>query len=305
MNEEKVEEMIRNVITKKNFVIAFVLIVGFIVANAALYIVQEGHIGIVKRFGEAIEQVDPGVHVKMPFVDVIVPIEVRTRKNQERMLSSTFEQMPITAHVSVNWTVNKSAAIDLYRKYGGLEQFENRILDPKFGSVTKSVLPHYKAEKLIQDRSAAITKIQEQLKIAMQDFDLIIDSVQIENIVLPPKYIASIEAKQTAKNNADAENHKLAQQALKAQQQVNTANAQRDSDKAIADGQAYSVEVAANAEAKAIEVKGAAEAKAITAKAKALKNNPLIIELTEAQRWNGSYLTTGLGDGAKPLVMIK
>ena len=42
--------------------------------------------------------------------------------------------MPGTVYVSVNWTVDKESALELYRQYGGLGQFEQRILDPRFRS---------------------------------------------------------------------------------------------------------------------------------------------------------------------------
>ena len=96
-----------------------------------LFIVPEGHVAVVKRFGEATHQVEPGLHWKVPFVDTITEIEVRTRRAQEELASATDEQMPVRASVSVNWTVNKSLAIDLFRQYGGLDQFENRILEPR------------------------------------------------------------------------------------------------------------------------------------------------------------------------------
>ena len=300
-----IKQIVESNFTKKNFIIAVMVLFLLITTDSAIYTVDEGHVGIVKRFGEAVSQSDPGIHLKMPFVDSVIEVEVRTRISKESMKSATSEQMPITAMVSVNWTITKTSALAMYKKYGGLDQFENRILDPKLRSVSKSILPKYDAEKLIRDRSDAITKIDELLKDELKDFDILISSVQIENIILPPKYIASIEAKQTAKNNSAAEEHRLAQQALKAKQEINTAEAKRDSDKARADGKAYATKVNSIADAEATKVKGLAEAEAITAKAKALGSNKLIIELTEAQRWNGSYLTTGLGEGSRPLVMVK
>ena len=85
--------------------------VGVIIAAVnSVYTVNEGHIGIVKRFSEAKEQVNPGLHFKVPFIDSVEEIEVRTRKNEEKMASSTKEQMPVTISVSVNWTVDKTAA---------------------------------------------------------------------------------------------------------------------------------------------------------------------------------------------------
>lgn len=270
---------------------------GFVVTIlmfSSVYTVNEGHIGIVKRFSEAKTQVNPGLHFKVPFIDSVEEIEVRTRKNEEKMASSTREQMPVTLVVSVNWTVDKSAALDLFRQYGGLPQFEARILDPRFRSATKDVIPKYDAEQLIQDRASAIQAIEVSFIEEMASFPVSVDNIQIENIVLPMKYLTSVETKQTEKNLAAAEKHKLARQNLEAQRAVNTA-------KAKADG----IELVAIAEAKAIKIKGLAEAEAITAKAKALGNNPLIVKLTEAQNWDGKLPATMLGGDNMPILDMR
>jgi regulator of protease activity HflC (stomatin/prohibitin superfamily) len=269
-------------------------VVAVIILFSSVYTVNEGHIGIVKRFSEAKEQVNPGLHFKVPFIDSVEEIEVRTRKNEEKMASSTKEQMPVTIIVSVNWTVDKTAALELFRQYGGLTQFENRILDPRFRSATKDVIPRYDAERLIQDRASAIQAIEANFIEEMKDFPVTVDNIQIENIQLPAKYLTSIETKQTEKNLADAEKHKLARQNLEAQRDVNTS-------KAKADG----IKLVAIAEAESIRIKGLAEAEAITAKAKALGNNPLIVKLTEAQNWDGKLPATILGSSNMPILDMR
>ena len=272
----------------------FPILVLIIAMFQSFYTVSEGHVGVVKRFGEAKHQENPGLHFKIPFIETVETIEVRTRKNAEKMASSTKEQMPVTVEVSVNWTVNKEAALDLFKKYGGLTQFEQRILDPRFRSATKDTIPQFEAEQLIQDRASAIQGIERRLAEEMADFPVIVDNIQIENIGLPQKYINSIEIKQTEKNLAAAEEHKLERQRLEALRAVNTA-----------DAKAKGILKVAEAEAQAILLKGTAEAKAIEAKAKALNNNPLVVKLTEAQTWDGKLPSTMLGNGAMPIMDMR
>ncbi len=269
-------------------------LLGLSVIFSSVYTVEEGHVGIVKRFGEAKYQENPGLHFKLPFIDSVEPIEVRTRKNAEKMASSTQEQMPVTVEVSVNWTADKEAALDLFRKYGGLTQFEQRILDPRFRSATKDTIPKYEAEQLIQDRALAIQGIEQRLIEEMAGFPVVVDNIQIENIELPAKYIQSIEIKQTEKNLAAAEEHKLERQRLEALREVNTA-----------DAKAQGIIKVAEAEAKAIVLKGEAEATAIEAKAKALRDNPLIVSLTEAQNWDGKLPSTIMGEGSLPILDMR
>lgn len=290
----------------KHILSAVVAVLTLLLISGSLFTVDEGNVGIVKRFGEATSQYDAGLHTKVPFIDTVVPVEVRTRKNVEKLRAATHEQMPVTAEVSVNWTVNRDSALDLYKKYGSLSQFEARILDPKLRSATKDAIARFKAEELIQNRSKVIGKIEELLAVEMVDYSTVkLDSINIEDVALPAKYIQSIETKQTEKNLAAAEEHKLARQKLEAQRDVNTANAQRDAAKAKADGNAYAVTVEAKAEAEAIRIKGDAEASAIQAKAKAIAENATLVEYMRAQRWDGKMPTTVMGDSAGVLMDLR
>jgi regulator of protease activity HflC (stomatin/prohibitin superfamily) len=282
--------------------IAVAIIIGI---WSAFYTIDEGHVGIVKRFGEATTQVNPGLHTKVPFADTIEELEIRTRKNTENMKASTFEQMPVQAEVSVNWTVNRIEAFELYKGYGGLDQFENRILDPRLRSATKDALARFKAEQIIQNRGQVIQKIEETLLTAMSDFPVKLDSVQIENLILPQKYLQSIETKQTEKNLAAAEMHRLERQKLEAQREVNTAEAKRDAEKARADGSAYAIITEATAEAKAIKLKGLAEAEAIQKKAAAIKSSSVLVDYVKAQQWDGRLPTTVMGSGQDILWNMK
>lgn len=279
---------------KKGLIIPVIVVIGLLI-NGTIFTVDEGHVGIVKRFGKAISQEEPGIHLKVPMMDRVVEMEVRTRKNVETMNAATAEQMPVKVVTAVNWTVSKSAAIELYKQYGGLDQFEQRILDPRLRSASKAGLAEYKAEKIIQNRNEAIRRIEELLKDETAGLPIELGDVQLENVELPKKYIQSIETKQTELNLAAAEKHKLERQNLEAMREVNTANARRDATKAKADGEAYKIRAEAEAQAYAITEKGQAEASAIKAKADAIANNKTLVEYMRAQQWDGKMPTTIMG----------
>ncbi len=289
----------------KNIKIGGVLVFALFIVWMVFYTIDEGHVGIVKRFGEATTQVNPGLHLKVPFADSVEELEIRTRKNAEALKASTFEQMPVQAEVSVNWTVIRSEAFELYKNYGGLDQFENRILDPRLRSAAKDALARFKAEEIVQNRGKVIQRIEETLLETMAEFPVKLDSAQIENLVLPAKYLQSIETKQTEKNLAAAEKHRLERQKLEAQREVNTAEAKRDAEKARADGSAYAITTEAKAEAEAIRMKGLAEAEAIKKKAEAIKTSKVLVEYVKAQQWDGKMPTTVMGQGQDILWNMK
>ena len=292
---------------KSSKLIILSIIVVFIVlfSLGSFVVVPEGHVGIIKMFGRADKQLNPGLSFKFPIIQSVEEIEVRQKRNVEELSSATSEQLPIRATVSINWTANKDSALDLYVKYGGIPQFEERILDPKLRSVSKTAIAKFSAEQLIKDRNLAVNEIQTLMVEALADFPIVVDSPQIENIDLPPRYLEAVEAKMTAFEAAKRAEFELTKQKTEAQKAVNTAEAERDAEKARADGLAYKRLKEAEAEAKAIEAIGKAEAEAIRQMAEALKQNPNVADYIRAKTWNGQMPSTVMGSGSNVLWQMK
>jgi len=275
----------------------------FIILMGSIYTVEEGHVGIVKRFNEAVSQVDPGIHLKIPFADSIVQIETRTRKYKIELSASTTGksedgkselQMPSRVTISANWNIPKSRALEVYKLYGGLEQYEDRILDPKVTRSVKQVFPHYDIESIISDRETVRNEIEVALIDALSENIVSMTAINIENVQFNSKIAAAVTKKQVAKLQLQEQRDILAKQDLKAQETTNVASAE-----------AAGIALISIEKAAAIEREGLAEAKAIKAKAKALGNNPLIVKLTEAQNWDGKLPLTVMGNGAMPIMDMR
>lgn len=274
--------------------VAILGLVGAATVFDGFFITQEGNTSIVKSFGKADREVEPGFHFKVPFTDSVVDLDIRERKSGGPMQISTSEQMPADAIITANWSIKKGAGLGLYKDYGSLEQFEDKVLEPKLLEAAKQGAAKYTAEEQMTKRDLVTMTIYEAFMQKVSYLPIDISAVQIEGIEFPKDYLSSIANKQTQKNNAEAEKFVLEKQNLTARQRENTAQAD-----------ANAVLMIAKAQAESTELQGAAEAKAIEAKGKALSGNPLLIELTKAQTWNGSYITTSIGSGVTPIVDIR
>ena len=261
---------------------------------ASMFIITEGHVGVIKRWGKAVDQVGPGFHMKVPIADSVEKIEVRQRKNVEELAAATQNQLPIQAAVSINWTVNKESAMDLFIRYGGLQQFENRILDPKLRSAAKAALSKFPADQLIRNRELAVAAIMEGMVAQLEGFPVTVNSPQLENIVLPPTYAEAVLQKEQARENAEREKHNLERQRLEALQAVNSAEADAQAKRLGADAEAYRTITEAKAEAQAIELVN-----------QQLARSPAYIDLVRAKSWNGILPTTVLSESVSPLLAIK
>ena len=275
-------------------VLGVVAFFSLIVVFLSWYIVPEGHVAILKHTGRAVSQQDPGLHWKIPFLQTVETTDVRQRKTVESLSAATRNQLPTTAEVSVNWTVDKEAAMELYIQYGGLTQFETRVLNPKLRSSAKQSIAHFPADEIIRNRQAVVAEIRAAMVEVLAPFPITINDAQLEDITLPERYLEAVQAKEEARELAERERHTLAQQELQAQQKVNTANAERDAAIARADGVAYKIKKEAEAEAEAIRLINAE-----------LLSSPTYVDLVKAKRWNGVLPQTLLGGGEDILLSVR
>ena len=268
-------------------------IVAVILLVMTVYTIPEGHVGVVKQWGKAVYQVGPGINLKVPVMHKVEVIEVRQKKNVEDLTASSMDQLPLTATTSINWTVNKESAMDLFIQYGGLRQFETRILDPKLRSASKAALAKFSAHELIRDRQKAVDEIMIRMVEEMENFPVVVNSPQLENLVLPENYLAAVESKEVARQDAVREEHRLEQQRLEALREVNTAEAYSQSKRLRADAEAYRVITEATAEAEAVKLIN-----------EQLARSPNYIELVKAKAWDGKLPITLLGGDTVPMVKI-
>ena len=272
---------------------AVIALFALIAIFSTFYTVSEGHVGVVKRFGKAIDQSGPGFHVKIMFIDSVTDFDVRQRKTVESLQAATQDQLPITAEVSINWTVDRPAVIDMYRQYGDLAQFEGRILDPKLRSATKAALSRFPANELIKERQTVVAEIMETMTQELEGFPIEVNSPQLENITLPERYVEAVEQKETAREGAEKEKHVLEQQRLQALQAVNSAQADAEAKKLAADAEAYRVITEAKSEAEAIELIN-----------KQLAKSPRYVDFVVAKTWDGKLPNIMMGEGAVPLLQL-
>ncbi|MEM8976211.1 MAG: SPFH domain-containing protein, partial [Pseudomonadota bacterium] len=89
-----------------------------------IYRIDAGHVGIVKRFGNVIDVVDPGLHVKVPYADTVEEMEVRERAFTMKMEAASQDPLELPVTVTVNWLVKRNHVEELYIQFGSLVQFE-------------------------------------------------------------------------------------------------------------------------------------------------------------------------------------
>lgn len=273
-------------------VFCLAVVVGLLFA--ALYQVDQGERGVVLRNGALVSTADPGMGIKMPFLDKVVKVSVQSRSiRYEDIEAYSKDQQPADLVLSVIYRIPPDQVGEVYEKYGSEDGLISRLLERKLLEESKSIFGQFNAATSIQERARLNQEISRAVRESV-DGPVIIDSIQVENIDFSDAYESSIEQRMLA----EVEVQKLRQNADREKVQAEIVVTQ-------AKARADAIREQAQAEADAIKLRGEAEAAAITARAKALADNPSLVELVKAEKWDGKLPASMVPGSAVPFVNIK
>jgi regulator of protease activity HflC (stomatin/prohibitin superfamily) len=262
----------------------FVGLIVLFVLGGSFYTVDQGERGVILRNGAVVGTAEPGLGFKLPIVDSVREINVQTQARvYEKVMVYSRDQQNAGLQVSVNYRLASDKVEQIYSEFGGQDGIVSRLLDRQVPEEVKNVFGRFNAVTAIQERARLSTEVQTAIQKAVTTPLLIVESVQIENIDFSDAYEQSIEQRMLA----EVEVQKVQQ------------NAQREK------VQAEIAVIQAKAEADAVKLKGDAEAHAINARGKALRDNPSLVELVQAEKWNGVLPTTMVPGQTVPFINVK
>ena len=258
------------------------------------YTIDQGERGVLLRNGAVIGTAEPGLGFKVPLIDGVVKISTQSQAQiYTDVLTYSRDQQTAAISFSVNFRLPADRVTTIYSDFGGQEGILSRLLDRQALEEVKNVFGRFNAVTAIQERARLNLEVQEAIAAAVRG-PILIESVQIENIDFSDVYENSIEQRMLA----EVEVQKVRQNAEreKVQAEIAVIQAQAEADAQVA---------RAKAEAEATRLRGDAEADAIKARGEALRDNPTLIELTQAERWNGVLPTTMVPSSAVPFIDVK
>lgn len=257
----------------------------------SVYTVDQGERGVILRNGAVIGTAEPGLSWKIPIIDSINFITVQSKvREYEAVAAYSKDQQTAIMKMSVSYTLPADQIGMIYSEYGGEEGIVSRLLDRQVSKSLEEVFGRFNAVTAIQDRARLGIEVQQAIQKAVIG-PINIGSIQIENIDFSTVYEASIEARMLEEVNVQ----KMMQTEAREKIQANIAVIQA---KAIAEARVAQAE----AEATATRLNGDAQADAIKAKGAALSDNPNLIALTQAERWDGKLPTTMIPGSTIPFM---
>jgi regulator of protease activity HflC (stomatin/prohibitin superfamily) len=283
------------------------LVIAVIIAAGSWYTVDQTERGVRLRYGAVIGTAQPGLGFKVPLMDTVEKVSVKTTTfTWDKMNSYSYDQQPADLKISVTLRASPEKVADLYAKFGALQTAVNQVVSPVVNQQVKVVFGRYTAVKAIQERGQLNSAIKDAITSTLKDDPMIIiESVQLENIEFSQTYLHSIEQRMLAEVEVQKLQQNAEREKVQAQTTVTQATAKANAVRAEAQANAEATRLNGEAKASNIKITGEAEAAAIEARGKALGNNPNLVTLVQAERWNGVLPTTMVPGSSVPFVSVK
>jgi membrane protease subunit HflC len=166
-------------------IIAVVAVALLIAAYTSLFTVYQTHQALVVRLGNPVHiYTDPGLHVKIPFIDNVIHVDKRIldlenpaqeliAADQKRLVVDAFARYKITD------------ALKFYQAVSDINQANSRLAT-LLNSALRRVLGESSFETVVRDeRSQLMGRIREQLNREAANFGISVIDVRIRRVDLP------------------------------------------------------------------------------------------------------------------------
>ena len=230
----------------------FASIIGIVLISASLILgsfttIPAGSRGVVIRFSAVTGTIlQEGLRTKLPFLDSVVVMSVRTQKYETGSSAITKDLQDVSTTIALNWKLDPGMAAEVYRTLG--LEFIERIAAPAIQETIKQITAQYNAEDLILKREAVKNAITESLESRLRGRGIITELVSITNFQFSDTFTAAIEAKVAAEQAVLEATNKLQRVIVEAQQREAEAEGEAAARIAKANGEAEYIRVVTDAQ---------------------------------------------------------
>ena len=208
-------------------------IVALLIMFNSFSTIGAGERGVVfSRFGGIQDRIlNEGIQFKIPFVEDIILMDVKTQKTETSTTASTKDLQNVSSTIALNYHIDPDMVNIIYQEIGIF--FKTRIIDPSIQESVKAVAAAFTAEELITKRQEVRDEIKRTLTERMSAFNVLVDEFNIIDFSFSSTFNNAIEAKQTAEQAALKAARDLDRIKIEAEQKIATAQAEAEAQRLV------------------------------------------------------------------------
>lgn len=284
-------EMFKNFGKKAGLIYAAIIIALVFVLAKPFVIINSGELGLIKVLGKYEETpLYPGFHLIIPIIQKVDVVDTKVRlmhysaaedvgtfdsgirvNNAINILDS--RGLPVSIDLTVQYRLLPDGAPSTIANWG--LSWEEKIINPVVRDIVRSVVGSFTAEELPVKRNEIANLIELGIREKIESLTnkpVELQSVQLREIILPPKIKEQIERVQIANQEAERTRYEVERAKQEAQKVA-----------ALAEGEAQAKRIAAQGQADAILIEAKAQSESNILISRSLTRDLLQLEQVKVQ----------------------
>lgn len=204
-------------------VLILIAIISSLPVVGAWTTVSAGYVGVVTRLGAVNRVANPGLVIKIPFIEQVYKMETRTQLEQVDAQSASKDLQQVQATIALNFHLRGQNAVDVYQNIG--VEYKERIIGPAMQEAFKAATAQFTASDLIGKREAVKNQTFQELKDRLEKYNIVVDDFNTVNFKFSDEFDVAIEQKTVAQQNKEKAQIEAETALIKAQGQVNAQRA--------------------------------------------------------------------------------
>jgi regulator of protease activity HflC (stomatin/prohibitin superfamily) len=199
----------RTVFNPFSLILPVLLIVVVLVLLLQLgYVVRQQHVALIERLGRFHGFAGPGFHFRVPFVDRIYQIDLKTEDEHMTFDAKTSDNVTIELDVSIQYHVDSSNMDQrensgVYKSYYMLQDPVSQMQD-YLADALRSQIPNRSLDEVFSEKDAIAHAIDEVVAHKMLEYGYVLVTTLITRIKLPAEVQESMNHIIASKNNLES-----------------------------------------------------------------------------------------------------
>jgi len=219
--------------------VAISVVVAVLLSISGCAQVPAGYMGVQTKWSKVDKIVGEGLHWYEPVSRTIIPVNCQMQKEEHRCEAASNDLQTVTTVVALNYYIDPTKVENFYTQYGYTHitidgvatwTYVLKLIVPRIEEVVKKVTAEYKAPELVTHRGKVKNKIEEELRISLLPFGIVVDvgGVSLTDFSFSEAYDAAIEEKQVAEQKRDKARYMLEQAEIDADTEIARASGQAE-----------------------------------------------------------------------------